>query len=122
MQVYEVEVEPNKSRGQKFYSAVRGWISSWNDPDQIKMLHFETRTQEQARIKGEKFGHVRSVRKANIDRLRGNPEHTKLDVIPDKIQLDVSYNKAVAMDEMVWIKRQKRRGSMVKEKEKIFSE
>lgn len=122
-QVYEVLIE-EPSNGQKFYSAVTGWISSWNDPNQYKMIHIERRTAEQARREGAKYGRVRAVRKLDVDKIRGSIEYLDINRTnppkppPDVIKTKDSKFDPIAIDEFVWKKVQKRRNNMMKEKQK----
>jgi hypothetical protein len=121
--IYEVSVEVDSTR-QEFYSSSYG---CWFTPNRPQMIHIERRTPVQARREGEKYGHVRSVRKLDVDRIRGSIEHLDIKSSnpppppPDIIKIESRYDP-VAIDEFVWKKSQKRRESMRKEKEKIFKE
>lgn len=98
-QTYEVKVEVKRQGSEHFSSHVGMYI----EDKTTKMFHFDTRTSEQATRKGEKHGRVISVRKANVERLRGDAGS-----IMAKLQLANPYPDAIAMDEMIWCRKNKR--------------
>jgi hypothetical protein len=137
MTVFEVLVE-RKNLFEKTYTVPNGWIS----PQEYDMKHIERRTAKQAGIEGSKYGHVRSVRKVNVEKIRGSIEYLDINKgnppkpPPDILHKQTRYNP-IAMDEMIvpvrksvecvmderiTVKVQKRRDSMMKEKQKIFPE
>jgi len=81
----------------------------------IKMLHIDARTPEQAREKAKKHGDVVSCRKADVSKMLGDIEHLKLDQTT-AYNLGNPYKDAVAMDEMIWQKRNNRRNNLHKDK------
>jgi len=78
----------------------------------VKMFHIEARTSEQARRKAKKYGRPISVRKADIASMVGCSENLSLELPP-------IYDNAVAMDEMIWLKRNNRIKNRTKDKETI---
>jgi hypothetical protein len=100
-----------QGNGEKHYSNL---IGGYIDEATVEMFHIDARTSEQACEKAEKYGRPLGARKANIDKIRGNPEYLKLDNPPDVLQ--VGDNRAIAMDEMIWLKRNKRRKNLGKDK------
>ncbi len=108
VETYEVRVNV-KRNGAKHYSTHVGKYIS----DEItEMFHIDARTAKQAICKAEKYGRPIGARKADVDRMRGNPENFKLE------QETPNYSYAIMLDEMVWLKRNKRIGSQKKDKEK----
>ena len=81
----------------------------------LKMLHIVRRTSNQAIVAARKYGEVVSCRKVDIGAMVGNIEHIKLDqaTVYDSGN---PYKTAVAMDEMVWNKRNKRINNVYKDK------
>ena len=84
----------------------------------LKMFHFDRRTPRQAINAGMKHGKVLHCRKADAQAMLGNPEKIVLD---QTIAFGVNnpYKNAIAMDEMIWQKRNKRRTNSFKDKRKI---
>lgn len=70
-----------------------------------KMFHIEARTQEQARKKAEKYGRPVSVRKVNKDKVGRSTENMLLRVSEGLFN---PYPDAIAMDEMIWRRKERR--------------
>ncbi len=84
----------------------------------LKMFHIERRTRRQAIEEAERYGDVVSCRKVDASRDIGSIENLTIDnekYIPVNVNL---YTSAIAMDEMVWKKRNKRIHNRHKDKEK----
>lgn len=115
---FEVRVEVKNDSGKKHYSIpIGGYINDkYENKDTVRMFHIEARTGRLACDKAEKYGHPLGARKVNVDKIRGNPENLKLDIVPDVLQ--VGDNRAIAMDEMVWLKRNNRRNNMGKDRKR----
>jgi hypothetical protein len=113
---FEVRVLVRNDNGKKHYSIpVGGFINDeYENKDNVRMFHIEARNHHLAFDKAKKYGHPLSARKADKDRIRGNPENLKLDVIPDVLQF--GNNKALVQDEMIWLKRNNRRKNMGKDR------
>lgn len=104
---FEVKVKVKNSA--KHYSSFLGMHVQ---DEIIKMFHRDARTGEQAMKGCEKHGRPISVRKADISKMQGNPENLKLD------EMFVNpYENAIAMDEMIWKKRNTRIKNRGKDKE-----
>lgn len=103
---YEVKVKVK--RGIPYYSSLLGM---YIQDEIVKMFHRDARTGEQAMRGCEKHGRPISVRKADIERMQGNPERLKLDEM-----LLNPYEDAIAMDEFVWKKRNLRRANLGRDK------
>lgn len=83
----------------------------------LGMKHIEASNHKSAGIKGKKYGHVVSVRKVEFDRPFGNIEKLDLKQPPLVEYVENSlYGSAIAMDEMIWQKRNKRRNNLYKDK------
>jgi len=95
---YEVRVRVKS--GTPYYSSFLGMHIQ---DEIVKMFHRDARTGEQAMRGCEKHGRPISFRKADIVRMQGNPEKLKLDEM-----LLNPYEDAIAMDEMIWKKRNTR--------------
>jgi len=81
----------------------------------LGMKHVQAKDHKSAKIKGKRYGHVVSVRKADITHIFGNIENLELNQMPLVEYVKGShYESAIAMDEMIWNKRNKR----IKNKEK----
>jgi hypothetical protein len=81
------------------------------------MFHIEARTRQQAIEKAKKHkGRILSCRKVDVSPALTSIEHIPLDNfnIYDAVN---PFKNAVAMDEMVWKKRNKRRANLQKDKE-----
>ena len=83
--------------------------------DIIKMLHFNVRTPKQATDRACKYGEVLSCRKVDKDSMIGNIEKIQLEP-QDVYAMGNPYNNALAMDEMIWNKRNNRRNNLHKDK------
>jgi hypothetical protein len=78
------------------------------------MYHIDARTHDQAREKAKKYGEPVSVQKADPYEMFGDIE--KLPIQNEVYMNGNPYNNAVAMDEMIWQKRNKRRSNIYKDK------
>jgi len=75
----------------------------------LKTVHVEASRKKQAEVKGRKHGRVISVRKVDFTKIFGNIENLDLKQPPLIEYVENSpYTTAIAMDEMVWQKRNKR--------------
>ncbi len=115
---FEVRVLVQNDNGKKHYSElVGGFVNDvYENRDAVRMYHIKRRTSNQARNIAEKYGHVLSVRKA----ARVNtwlPELQREMNTQDVLQ--VGDNKALALDEMIWVKRNKRRKNNGKDKKNV---
>ncbi len=84
----------------------------------IKMFHFERRSPQQAIQAGRRYGEVVSCEKVNIDEVKDalySIEDMQLDYQSD-VYVKGDSNKNMTTDEMVWRKRNLRRGNMHKDK------
>ncbi|KKM13597.1 hypothetical protein LCGC14_1714600 [marine sediment metagenome] len=82
-----------------------------------KTMHKEARNHHQAFVKAKKYGQVLSVRKVDFTQIFGNIEKLDLKQAPLIEQVEGSpYNSAIAMDEMIWNKRNKRIGNRDRDK------
>ncbi len=113
--VFELRIE---TRGDK----VIRW-HPWKDGEEYDkkriMLHYERRTAQQAMRVASKKGKVLSCRELSraevIER-----EADRIDSLPldNALYMNVNpYSNAVAMDEMIWKKRNNRRDNIQKDKE-----
>ncbi len=86
----------------------------------LGMKHIQARDHRQAGIKGKKYGHIVSIRRVDQARLFGDIEKLDLKQPPlvEFVQ-DSPYTTAIAMDEMIWQKRNKRRKNLQKDKKNI---
>ncbi len=80
----------------------------------VEMFHIDAKNHSRAKSLAKKFGHVVSIRKVDKELLLGKIEHLKLDE-PIEV-IENPYESAVAMDEMIWNKRNKRRINQSKDK------
>ncbi len=110
---FEVSVVcPDVGSPRRRYSyRVKDWITDMR----VRTFHIEARTPEQASDKAEKYGRPISVRKIARSKIFGNIE--QLDLKPPPYQEGNPYETAIAMDEMIWQKRNNRRKNMSKDKE-----
>ncbi len=83
----------------------------------LGMKHIEARDHRQAGVKGRKYGHIVSVRHIDKTRIFGDIEKLDLEQPPlvEFVQ-DSPYKTAIAMDEMIWQKRNKRIKNRQKDK------
>ena len=84
-------------------------------PKEIKMFHVEARTSKQAINIKKKLGEIVSCRKTQVDRIVGNIESLPLNQ-DTMYSLGNPYEDAVAMNDMIWKKRNKRRKNIHKDK------
>lgn len=116
---FEVRVEVDKGQEHYGYYPVRKGSNAFKgvivQDTIIKMYHYDRRTPKQAIQEAQKHGTVLSCRKADIERIGGNPENTKLEQSPI-YGSGSPYQDAISMDEMVWNKRNKRRKNLHKDK------
>lgn len=83
----------------------------------IKMFHIEAPTQKKAIHKSEKHGGVFvSCRKVKVEKIVDNIENLELNPQPSVYGMGNPYKSAVAMDGMIWQKRNLRRNNMQKDK------
>ncbi len=82
--------------------------------------HIEARGQHQAYVKARKYGQVISVRKVDYTKIFGNIENLDLHQKPLIEYVENSpYTTAIAMDEMIWQKRNKRLKNKDKDKNRL---
>lgn len=122
---YEVCVETNErikrsqtySRGEsdRKLGILRKGI---RNEKRLKTFHIEAIRPKQAKIKAMKYGQVISVRKVDYTKIFGNIEQLDLNQKPliEYVE-DSPYRNAIAMDEMIWQKRNKRINNRGKDKE-----
>jgi hypothetical protein len=87
----------------------------------VKMFHIEAPNQEKAVEKSERYGgRFISCCKVNMDELVGNSiENIPLNPPPDDMYgKGTPYKSPIAMDNMIWQKRNLRRNNLQKDKEK----
>ena len=122
LSTFEVRIEvPAGSKSWGTYPQApnqKGRKGVWIIPTIVKMLHIEARTHKQAalRAKAKRLGRIVSCRQLDAHAMIGNIENLKLDQVP-MVGADSPYSNAVAMDEMIWAKRNKRRKNLQKDKE-----
>lgn len=114
MRTFEVRVEVER-KGSERYQEI-SWFRNVRTSKKpvymrvgdkvVKMFHKDARTPEQAMEKCKKYGHPISVRKADVLKMGGNLE--KLPLLQELNQPYNPYGSAIAMDEMIWKKRNKR--------------
>lgn len=110
-QFFEVKVKV-KGIPFEYYSRYGKYISH----EVIKMFHFQRRTQEQAIEEGKRYGDVISCCKVKAEDSLKSIEALELnqDTVYDQGN---PYQSAMAMDSMIWKKRNKRRENLHKDKE-----
>ena len=118
MQTYEIR--------RRFIGQVIEHLS-WKDgfgnkhDKEIKMFHIEASDPKKAEEKSRKYGgNFVSCRKANRERIIGleNVEHIHIEPPPPEIYGKGNpYVTPMAMDSMIWNKRNKRRSNLYKDKE-----
>jgi ribosomal protein S16 len=113
--MYEVVVMVKDSQVQGHYSSFLGMYCYGEMP---KMKHIEARTPNQAKEKAKKYGRPLSIRLHQTVRRFENIENLKLNQQPidDIYQHGNPYSDAIAMDEMIWKKRNDRRKNMKRDK------
>ncbi len=82
---------------------------------QTKMLHYTAHDGDQAAAKADGHGQIVSVRKVEYAEIYGNIEKLNLKQPPEFVDSS-PYETAVAMDELIWDKRNKRRMNQEKDK------
>ena len=113
---YEVMVEVEKP-GSERYEVVPYLKGMFVKDKIVKMFHKRARTPEQAAKKCIKYGRVIRIRKTQVDRMLGNPEKLLLPQEPLGVYtLGSPYKNAVAMDEMIWDKQNKKRKNKHRDK------
>ena len=84
---------------------------------QLKMFHFLDVSRKRAKAMASKKGHVVSVRKVDYTNVFGNIENLNLDLPPlVEYVTDSPYESAIAMDEMIFNKRNNRLKNKGKDK------
>jgi len=81
----------------------------------VEMFHIDAKSHSRAKTLAKKFGHVVSIRKVDKELLLGRIEHLKLDEPIEMIESS-PYESAIAMDELIWNKRNKRRENQQRDK------
>jgi predicted HTH domain antitoxin len=87
--------------------------------DIVKMFHFERRTPEQAVEAGKRYGEVLTCRKADREKILGSVDGMSIDPIPTIYDNGNPYKNAMAMDDMIWKKRNIRRANLDKDKKDL---
>jgi hypothetical protein len=103
-----VKVRSNKPVG---YLNIRG---CYHYDEVIKMFHKIARTPHQALNKCKKYGIPISVKKVDVQIMHKNFE--ELPLLNKVYMEDTQYKNAMAMDEMIWEKRNKRIDNKYKDK------
>jgi len=98
---YEVKVKVKT--GLKRYQSFLGMFVQ---DEIVKMFHQDAKSPRQAMQKCEKYGVPISVHKADITAMFGNPE--KLSLLEEPYSSGNPYETAIAMDEMIWQKKENR--------------
>ncbi len=113
------EVKVRVSVGKEEYKPICYYgKAEWARDKICKMFHIKARTQDKAeKIARKKYGEPISCRKVNVYDMLGNPENIKLEQ-PTVYGVN-PYKNAVAMDEMIWEKRNKRIKNAYKDKNKV---
>lgn len=101
IRTFEVRVEVSKKGSKHFSSHIGKYIEN----KVTEMFHFDARTSEQAKRMGKKYGRPISVRKVDVDRMRGN-----IEALLSQLQPINPYPDAIAMDEFIWRRKNKRDG------------
>jgi len=102
---FQVEVLVRGKMPNEYYSRFSCYVYD----EVIKMFHKWARTPKQALNKCKKYGTPISVRKVDVSVM-----HKDFEQLP--IQNEVYNSDAIRMDEMIWRKRNGRRGNMHKDK------
>lgn len=109
--IFEVRVNIKGTKETEYYSS---FLGKWVKNEIIKMFHLEAKSTKQAMKKAEKYGRPISARKTNMEKIQWNIEHLKLDQ-----PLLNPYSNAIAMDEMIWKKKNNRIKNHTKDKRDI---
>ena len=117
IQKYEVEVlvKDNPDRVKPHYSSFQGLYRNW---EERKMKHVDARTPAQAANKARKYGKVLSVRKHVSSRRFEKIEHIDIERTQPEL-VKPTFSQAIALDEMIWKKRNVRRKNMYRDKNKV---
>jgi hypothetical protein len=85
----------------------------------VVLFHVCARTAEQACDKAERYGRPVGARKIERDKIFGDIETLELKQTPlvDVYAEGNPYNSALAMDEMIWQKRNERRKNQEKDRQ-----
>jgi hypothetical protein len=102
------EVRVKVKSGSKRYQS---FLGTYVQDEMTRMFHKEARSGEQAMQKCEKYGRPVSARKVDRENIQGHIENLKLDQPQEN-----PYENAIAMDEMIWRKRNIRRDNLHKDK------
>lgn len=108
---YEVRVKVRGKKPREYNSRHGCFIYD----EVIKMFHKFARTPQQAMNKCRKYGTPVSAHKVNVQVM-----HKDFEQLPilNSVYVDGNpYNSALAMDELIWQKRNKRRENMHRDKE-----
>lgn len=103
---FEVRVEVKQ--GSKHYQS---FLGMYVQDKTVKMFHKDARTREQAIQKCEKYGRPLSARKLDVEKIDGSMVNLNL----EEIMIN-PWENALAMDEMIWRKRNVRIQSRQKDK------
>lgn len=113
---FEVRVAVYDGRKKEYKPLNYYGKGEWIGKRIVKMFHIDARTHEQAKDIARKcYGKPLSCRKMDAASMLADIENIKLDQA-DAFGANNPYSSAVAMDEMVWLKRNKRRANMQKDK------
>ena len=103
--VFEVRVAVPKPKAKYYSGKNRESIKETI----VKCLHIEARQPHDAFERARKYGRPLSVRKLDKEKLFGNIEKLELRQPLPIYAENTPYDNAVAMDEMIWRKRNERR-------------
>jgi len=126
---FEVRVVVSANGSLHYSSHIREWIEATS----IALFHVSARTAEQACNKAEKYGRPIGARKIERDKIFGNIEALELNQAPlvdvyaknipyksaDVYTEGNPYESALAMNELIWQKRNRRIKNQEKEKKAI---
>jgi len=115
--MFEVRVLVKNTRARGHYCGFQGLYRHW---EKVKMFHIDARTPEQAGEKAKRYGRPLTIRKADITKMYGDITRLKLDQKPlvDMYQQGSPYSSAIAMDEMIWQKKNRKKRVKNREKDK----
>lgn len=89
--------------------AVKVQVRQRGTRDVIRTVHIEAKDDDKARQRARKYGKPITAHKISVD--NSSIEHIKLKQTPIE-----NVSPAIAMDEMIWQKRNKRRENIFKDK------
>lgn len=98
------EVKVKVKDGSKIFSSFLGMFVQH---ETVKMFHKDARTGNQAMSMCEKYGRPISYHKADVSKMLGNMENLPLEQAP--YSDGNPYDSAIAMDEFIWKKKDKRK-------------